>query len=114
MKIHSATRTGHAASSSAAVSPIPRAGNSAPLPSLPPPTIWQMVGNFAEATKDWAAKGFPVVQSSEFDRRLSLCRACEFWEEEARLGAGKCNHTECGCSKLKHWLATSKCPLKLW
>lgn len=79
-----------------------------------PPTIKQMTKNFAKATAKWAKSGFKTVTKSEFNERLATCRSCTFWDEKARLGMGKCNHKECGCSKGKLWLKTEKCPIKKW
>jgi hypothetical protein len=76
------------------------------------PTIPEMAANFASAIAHWTKAGFPVVPKTEFDRRLAICDACEFWDPVARLGYGKCH--VCGCTTLKHWLGTSKCPLGKW
>ncbi len=78
------------------------------------PTISQMVSNFAGAMVDWAKSGFKIVSQEVFDERLGVCRGCEAWDEEARSGMGKCRDIKCGCTKLKHWLKSSKCPRGLW
>lgn len=78
------------------------------------PTIAQMLSNFAEAMKDWAKAGFKLVDQTEFTRRLNICRSCPLWMEDARKGLGKCKHSKCGCTKIKHWLASSKCPQGRW
>lgn len=80
-------------------------------PMLPAPTIAQMAENFGGAVSRWIEGGYSVVSREEFDRRLTLCRACPFWDEKARFGMGKCNHPACGCTKGKMWLATERCPL---
>jgi len=54
------------------------------------------------------------VQKEELDYRLSVCRGCHLWDEGGNVGLGKCNHPGCGCTKLKHGLATEKCPLFKW
>tara|TARA_R110002051_G_scaffold303473_1_gene372358 strand:- start:3899 stop:4519 length:621 start_codon:yes stop_codon:yes gene_type:complete len=79
-----------------------------------PPTVTQMAKNFAKATGKWAESGFKVVTKKRFKERLETCRGCSFWDEKARLGMGKCNHEDCGCSKGKLWLKTEKCPIKKW
>jgi len=47
----------------------------------------------------WASAGFPMADGPELSARKELCRACENWNPNAFLGAGKCN--VCGCSGLK-------------
>ena len=83
-------------------------------PSLPPPTIAEMAKNFAGAMTAWAASGFKTVDESVYRHRLSVCRECPYWKENARGGLGKCEHPSCGCSKAKHWLQTSVCPAGKW
>lgn len=83
-----------------------------PLPE--PPTIPDMLGNFAGSMLRWAGSGFATVDEVAFRLRLAQCRACEFWDEAARAGAGKCNHPRCGCTKAKLWLASERCPIARW
>ncbi len=80
------------------------------------PTIAGMLANFAAATARWAKAGLPVVADDQFKQRLNLCRNCPkgYWQETARFGLGKCASPGCGCTKLKLWLATEKCPLGVW
>lgn len=84
------------------------------LNRLDEPTLADMATNFAKATAGWVTAGFPVVSESEYDRRLAICRSCQFWDESARLGYGKCNHKSCGCGKGKLWMGSQSCPEKLW
>lgn len=60
----------------------------------------------------WAAEGFKKVTQKAYQRRLDICRKCEFWEENVRLGYGKCQ--KCGCGKGKHWLPHEQCPIGKW
>lgn len=85
-----------------------------PIPQPDPPTISEMVGNFGGAMLRWAMAGFATVDEVAFRLRLESCRACAFWDESARGGAGKCNHPKCGCTKAKLWLATERCPITRW
>ncbi len=78
------------------------------------PTIGEMVVTFAGAVSTWAKAGFPIVESEEFERRLSVCRGCEYFDEKARFGAGKCKAHGCGCTTLKLWLQTEDCVKKKW
>lgn len=57
--------------------------------------------------------GQPILASTEErDRRLAICRTCEWWAESGNLGFGKCR--KCGCTRLKQSLATERCPLAKW
>jgi len=78
------------------------------------PKISEMTFNFLSALSDWAGSGFQTVSEEIFKERLATCRQCPLWDEKARFGAGKCNHSKCGCTKLKHWLKSSSCPDKKW
>lgn len=84
------------------------------IPAAAGPTIAEMAVNFTGAVSRWVTAGMPVVAKEEFDRRLAICRGCEFWDENARMGLGKCNAPGCGCSKGKLMLATERCPIKKW
>ena len=97
--------------------PPPAAGVPALVPSGPSPdplvdpTLPQLAANFAQATHRWAKAGFPRVKKRIYHARLATCRACPHWAEDARLGLGSCRHKGCGCTRLKLWLATERCPL---
>jgi hypothetical protein len=73
------------------------------------PTLVEMTANFTKAVGNWAAAGFKIVEKEIFEARHAVCKACEFWQPDARLGTGRCR--KCGCSIYKLWMATSKCPL---
>ncbi|HVU37306.1 MAG TPA: hypothetical protein VHC95_03160 [Opitutales bacterium] len=73
------------------------------------PTLAEMTANFTKAMTGWVAAGFKVVERGIFEKRHAICKSCEFWLPDARLGTGKCRR--CGCSIYKLWMATSKCPL---
>lgn len=53
--------------------------------------------------------GQPIVTPHEWDRRTSICRGCNYWEEYSTGSIARC--TKCGCSSGKLLLQTSKCPL---
>ena len=81
-----------------------------PRPQPPTPTLAELAENFAGAMSGWAQAGFKVVERAEYERRHTACLSCEFWQPDARLGLGKCK--KCGCSRVKLWLFTSRCPDK--
>lgn len=66
---------------------------------------------FANSMVQWAKGGFKVSQDA-YNRRMAICRDCPFWEENSRLGYGKCK--KCGCGKGKQWLPHEKCPIDKW
>ena len=75
-------------------------------------TLREMASNFASAISEWIANGAPVVSKAQYKERASQCLECEFWDPEAFAGKGKC--LRCGCSGVKLYLATSKCPEGKW
>ena len=89
-----------------------RGTSAAPRPQEP--TAAELAANFSSALARWSAAGFPVVSREIYDDRAAICAPCEFWDGAARLGLGKCTHKKCGCTKMKRWLATEKCPLGKW
>lgn len=78
------------------------------------PTALELAGNFTEAMTTWAMRGFPVVDEVTYRARSVTCEGCEMWDGVAWLGLGKCKAPGCGCTRLKRWLSTEKCPLKKW
>ena len=54
------------------------------------------------------------VEKEELYYRLSVCRSCDLWDEGGNVGLGKCNHSGCGCTRLKHGFSTEQCPLGKW
>lgn len=78
------------------------------------PTLSEMVANYGRATVRDIKAGFKRVSESVFLERLATCRACSKWDEDARLGFGKCRHRDCGCTKSKLHRVAEKCPLDRW
>ena len=80
--------------------------------TTPLPSGIEIAKNFGASILAWAVSGFPIVDRATFDQRLATCAACSFWKPRVRFTLGKCE--KCGCTKLKHWLATERCPDKRW
>lgn len=80
--------------------------------SVVPPGFIEMATNFVLATKRDIENGFERVSEDEYEMRLRACRNCEHWEEEARLGLGRCR--KCGCTRLKHRRKSERCPIGKW
>jgi hypothetical protein len=71
----------------------------------------RMAQHFAESMKTWAKQGFNVSQEA-YKKRIDICKGCEFWDDSAMAGYGKC--LKCGCGRGKHWLPHEKCPIGKW
>jgi len=85
------------------------------LKRLNPPeqnTILRPVKNFTKSMATWVGGGFKRVQQHVYEKRIAICRGCQFWEEKGNLGMGKC--LKCGCGRGKHWLPHEQCPIGLW
>jgi hypothetical protein len=76
------------------------------------PNFPTQVKNFAGSMGTWAGSGFKRVQQHVYEKRLAICRKCQFWQENGNMGMGKC--LKCGCGKGKHWLPHEQCPIGLW
>lgn len=83
-------------------------------PQVEEPTRLDMIKNFSSAMANWVKSGYKTVDKSTYLQRLAICESCDLWDPKARAGLGKCNHKKCGCSKMKQWLASEKCPLEKW
>jgi len=65
--------------------------------------------NLANSLISWNKAGRPIVTSEQWNKRLSICRGCEYWEELGQSKIARCK--KCGCSSGKLLLGTSNCPL---
>ena len=81
---------------------------------LEEPSLLELAKNFTTALTRWVKAGAPVVNEEVYRERISICETCEYWKPEARMGLGKCSAPGCGCTKLKLWLKTERCPLGKW
>lgn len=98
--------------------PCPRPGGNkaAAVAAAKPaePTLLEMAENFAAAVDRWARSGFRTASPEVYAARSAICNACPHWDGAARRGLGKCKAPGCGCTGLKRWLETEKCPLGKW
>ena len=72
-------------------------------------TYKDMANNLTTALVEWQKAGRPVVTAEQWNKRLTICRGCEFWSEIMKTKIAKCK--KCGCSSGKLLLSTSRCPL---
>ena len=71
------------------------------------PSILQQIVNVGAAVVDYAKSGFRNASPEEQNRRLSICKGCEFYSE------GLC--AKCGCNlAAKSVMEVSKCPINKW
>lgn len=72
------------------------------------PSIAQQAKNMAQSAKD-VAKDPRWVDNEEFERRMTLCRACPLYDKEQN----RCR--KCGCMlKGKARFKAGKCPIQKW
>jgi hypothetical protein len=79
---------------------------------LPEPTITEMVVGLAHSLSTWADSGYAVTDPQEARTRAETCRSCEHYDAAARMGLGRCG--VCGCTNIKWWLKSEKCPIGKW
>jgi hypothetical protein len=82
-----------------------------------PPKKAEKLANFIKAAKQHISSGRKRVEQSIIDRRMSICRGCEFFE--ARDDGGTCNKCGCGLSSKQKVIsklawASSECPIGKW
>lgn len=71
--------------------------------------FFDLANNLSKALVEWQRAGRPVVSSEQWNKRLSICRGCQHWQEIKQTKIARC--LKCGCSSGKLLLSTSKCPL---
>jgi len=69
------------------------------------------VASLAASVGTWSKSGFKVSVEA-YNARMSICNACEHWDDSAYLGYGKCRL--CGCGRGKQLLPHEKCPAGKW
>ena|SRR5208283_5166075 len=77
------------------------------------PSLFQQATNLAHAAGSVVAsivRGESAsISQEEQDRRLTICRQCEFWD------AAQERCSKCGCfGQWKTWLASQQCPIGKW
>jgi hypothetical protein len=77
-----------------------------------PVRVLDMMSTFARAAYFWAKSGFACVTDEQHAERKATCSACPYWQGESYFGYGKCS--KCGCSALKLFWKSEKCPIDKW
>lgn len=76
------------------------------------PGTGEVLSNFFSSVRESVKTGFRRVSAEKHQERLDICAQCRFWRPSAFMGMGKCK--KCGCSGVKLWLSTSRCPINKW
>lgn len=76
------------------------------------PKLQTMAGSFVKDTGKYIASGFKTRTKEEQQKCIDICKKCEFFVPETKVGP-RC--TKCGCcmSLKKRW-STSHCKLGKW
>lgn len=80
-----------------------------------PIPLAELARNGLTAASRWAVAGFPLASLTVFSERAKACSECldsqgvPVWSSE---GIGHCR--ACGCTGLKRYLATERCPAGKW
>jgi hypothetical protein len=72
-------------------------------PQYPPIAI--QASNLFRSAIGWARSGFKLAPKAVRAERQAICDLCEKWDKVQR----RCR--ACGCTSLKPWAASSRCPL---
>jgi hypothetical protein len=77
------------------------------------PSLTTMAKTVTQSASNWIQSGIPISSKELFEERQAICKACEFWNQKAFGGTGRC--MKCGCSTwAKLRMATEKCPVGKW
>ena len=79
---------------------------------IPPPPMIEQAKNVVLSGLKFAKNNFSIADDSIFLKRKEICDSCEFWDNNAFSGTGRC--LKCGCSSLKLKLSSEKCPIGKW
>lgn len=85
-------------------------------PSVPTtfPTIAFLEENYELATEPYE-RALPFIPKEDFLNRLSICRSCPLWLEDAGHPRGSCSSINCNCANNKPiWARRDKCPENKW
>ena len=74
-----------------------------------PISVWQQVKNVTSAVVDYAKDGFTNVSEEERNKRLEICRGCEFFNKDGEI----CSKCTCHM-KIKTYMRSSNCPIGKW
>ena len=91
------------------------------LNTPPPIGLYTKAKHLRAELANWLKNGAKLVSRDVRRERQSTCEEddgsgspCPMWDPKGNWGLGECRHGNCGCTKAKAALATSKCPMGKW
>ena len=84
-------------------------------PTISPPresaSIWTKAKRLRIELLNARRAGWKITPRAVRQARLTICQACEYNDAKGNFGLGECHAPGCGCTRLKLWIATARCPL---
>lgn len=73
----------------------------------------QMLTSAGAAAAKWIKGGLKTLSEEKVQKRLDICKGCEFWDSAALKGTGRCR--KCGCATwAKIRMPAERCPENKW
>jgi hypothetical protein len=76
------------------------------------PSAISQAKHLIKSLKEWAASGLKVCNPKEVIQRSAICKGCKFFKDGQSVYFPRC--TKCGCTNLKNYIKTTKCPIGKW
>lgn len=76
------------------------------------PPLHEQAMTLAVAMTCFVQSGGKVSSQSLIDHRFSVCKACKWWKPGRFLFT--CGCSKCGCTGIKLWVESEKCPAGKW
>ena len=86
-----------------------------PQPVGPPPesaSLWTKAKRLRVELLNARRAGWKKAPPAVRQARLTVCQQCGYYDPRGNLLLGECHAPGCGCTRLKLWIATARCPLK--
>ena len=96
----------------------PKAVQQSPVLPLPSISLTAQAATLGRALVRWHRAGYKLASRDLRGLRKATCSACVLpdglpgYDPAARGGLGRCR--SCGCTGLKWWLQSERCPLGKW
>ena len=71
--------------------------------------IFNLAGKFSKAVINHAKDGFKNVEPEVYEKRINICKSCEFFNSDFN----KCNNCGCFLEYKASW-NSEKCPVDKW
>jgi len=77
-----------------------------------PPTLAQKIVNLARAMTQFASSGFKLAEPEKVNSRKETCEVCYYYAGSSSIMKVGCR--KCGCSGIKLYMDSEKCPDGRW